>query len=111
MIKWDRGGNGVSDALISSPESCSSMVLMMSFSVTVKDEEETEKDDRSHRGADNSCCPPSIALAIRIGTVLTNIGTTTTTTTGSNRCAGRIAFLVEWVSRIEGMCDCDLVET
>ena len=113
MIKWDRGGNGVSDALIASPESYSSMVLRMSFSVTVKDEEETEKDDRSHRGADNSCCPSSIVLAIGIGTVLTNIGatTTTTTTTGGNRSAGRIALLVEWVSRIEGMRDCDLVET
>ena len=82
----------------------------MSFSVTVEDEEETEKDDRSHRGADNSCCPSFIALAIGIGTIGTNIGATTTTT-GSNRCAGRIALLVEWVSRIEGMRACDLAGT
>ena len=81
----------------------------MSFSVTVEDEEETEKDDCSHRGADNSCCPSFIALAIGIGTIGTNFGAATTT--GSDRSAGRIALLVEWVSRIEGMRACDLAGT
>ena len=109
VIKWNRGGIVVSGALIPSPEPRSSMLLTMSSSVTVKDKEETEKDDRSHRGGDNSCCPSSIILAI--GIVLTNIGATTTI--GSNRGAGRIALalLVEWVYRIVGMRDCDLAGT
>ena len=60
----------------------------MSFPVTVKNEEETEKDDRSHSAADNSCCPSPIVLAI-----------------------GSIDLLAEWVSRIEGMRACDLAGT
>jgi len=66
----------------------------------VKDEEETEKDEPSHRATDNSGCPSSIVLTI---------GISATTTSGSNsnagRLAGRLALLAEWVSRIEGMRD------
>ena len=111
MIKRDRGGNVVSDAPIASPELRFSTILTTSFPVTVKDEEETKKDDGSQRGADNSCCPSSIGLAIGIGAVLTNNGAITTT--GGYRGAGRIALvlLVEWVSRIEGMRACNLAGT
>ncbi len=81
----------------------------MSFSVTVKDEEETEKDDRSHRASDNSRCPSSIVLAVTIPSNIGNIGATTTSGSSSN--AGRIAPLAEWVPRIEGMRACDLAGT
>ena len=109
MIKWNQGGLVVSGALIASQEPRSSAILTMSFSVTVKDEEETEKDDHAHRRADNGCCPSSIALAIGIDTILTNIGAITTT--GSNGSVRRIALLGEWVVRIVGMRDCDLAGT
>ena len=94
MIKWNRVGDELSDVLMVSP---------MSFSVTVKDEEETEKDDRSHRAADNTRCPSSIILVIGIVTIpsnISNIGATTTSGRSSNagRIAGRIALLVECVS-------------
>ena len=108
MIKWDRGGNVVNDALIAFQELFFSAILTMSPSVTVKNEEETEKDDRAHRAADNSCCPSSIVLAIGIDAILTSIGVTTT---GRSRIVGRVALLVEWVSRIEGMRACDLTRT
>ena len=81
-----------------SPESRSS-----TFSATEKDEEETEKDDRSHRATDNRSRPSSIILAIGVDTVPDIIGDATTS--GGSRNAGRFALLAEWVSRIEGMCD------
>jgi len=83
VIKWNRVGDELSDAL---------MVSSMSLSVTVKDEEETEKDDRSHRAADNTRCPSSIVLAIGIVTI---IGATITSRSSSN--AGRIALWAECV--------------
>ena len=89
MIKLNRVGGEVSEALMVSP---------VSFSATVKDEEETEKDDRSHRAADNTRYPSSIALTIGIVTVLNNIGNIrATTTSGSSGNAGCIAFLSECV--------------
>ena len=77
----------------------------MPFSITEKDEEETEKDEPSHRATDNSSCPSSIILTIRIDSVLAIIGVATTSGDNSNarRLAARLALLAEWVSRIEGM--------
>ena len=89
MIKWNRVRDELSDALMVSP---------MSLSVTVKDEEETKKDDHSHSAADDSRCPSSIVLAIGIVTILSNIGNTGATTTSGSNNAGRIALLAECVS-------------
>ena len=101
MIKRNRIGNEVSDVL---------MVSSMSLSVKVKDEEETEKDDRSQSAADNSRCLSSIILAIvGIGTVLSNIGATSAS--GSSSSTGRIVPSAEWVPRIEGMRAYDLART
>ena len=72
MIKWNRVGDEFSDVLVVSP---------MSFSETVKGEQDTEKDDCSHRAADNTRCPSSIVLAIGIVTILSNIGNIGATTT------------------------------
>ena len=79
------------------------MASPMSFSVTVKDEEETEKDDCSHGAADNTRRPSSIVVAIGIVTIrsyISNIGATTTGGSSSNagRIDGRIALLAECVS-------------
>jgi hypothetical protein len=86
------------------PESRSSTALKIAFSATVKDEEETEKDDRSQRATDNSSCPSSIGLN---GNILAIIGSATTSGTNSiaGRFAGRLALSAGWVSRIEGMRD------
>ena len=90
MIKWNRVGDELSDTLMVSP---------MSFSVTVKDEEETEKDDCSHGAADNTSCPFSIVLAVGIVTILSNIGNIRAATTSRRSSnAGRIALLVQCVS-------------
>jgi hypothetical protein len=88
-----------------SPESHSSTALKMSLSATEKDEEETQKDDRSQCAADNSGCPSSISIGI--DTILAIIGGATTGGINSiaGRLAGRVALLAEWVSRIEGMRD------
>jgi len=68
--------------------------------VTEKDEKETEEDDPSQRAADN-CGRPSSIIGIGPGIAILFAATTS----GSNVNAGRLALLVEWVSRIKRMRD------